>query len=89
MLNELNQALEKNDAGTVRRLAHSLKSNGADFGAVAFYKLCAQLEEKARSGNLDGAPELAEDIAIEFRSVSTQLFALKTSGSLDLAKDNR
>ena len=89
MLNELDQALANNDSGTVRRLAHSLKSNGADFGAVALSNLCAQLEEKARSGNLDGASELAEDITNEYRSVSPQLFALKTSGSLDFAKDNR
>lgn len=89
MLDEMDQALAKNDTRTVHRLAHSLKSNSADFGAVVLNKLCAQLEEKARSGNLDGAPELAEKIAIEFRSVSAQLFAVKTSGSLDLVKDNR
>ncbi len=44
LLNNLQQALGKEDAAGVRLAAHSLKSNGADFGATTFSALCQQLE---------------------------------------------
>ena len=82
MVTEMEKAVVHGDTKTVRRLAHSLKSNSADFGALALNKLCAQMEEKGRSGNLDGASELTEKIAVEYRSVSTLLSELTTRGSL-------
>jgi CheY-like chemotaxis protein len=83
LLAELEDAVSNGDIATVRRLAHSLKSNSADFGAGELNKLCAQLEERARSGSLDGAPELATRIGAHYQGVAAQLVELKKRGSID------
>ncbi len=83
LLAELDNAVSKEDIDTVRRVAHSLKSNSADFGAGALNKLCFQLEERARSGSLEGAPELAAQIESEFQEVAAQLVELIKRGSID------
>jgi signal transduction histidine kinase/DNA-binding response OmpR family regulator/HPt (histidine-containing phosphotransfer) domain-containing protein len=83
LLAELDKAVAKEDIDTVRRLAHSLKSNSADFGAEALNKLCAQLEERTRSGRLDGARELAAQIESEYQEVAVQLVELKKRGTIE------
>jgi HPt (histidine-containing phosphotransfer) domain-containing protein len=83
LLAELQAAVANGDTGETRRIAHSLKSNGADFGAQELSKLCAQLEERARSGSLDGAPELAARIAAEYKYVAAQLKEIKSNGSIN------
>lgn len=45
-------AAEVGDADTVRRAAHSLKSNGRDLGAVLLAQLCADLESDLGTANL-------------------------------------
>ena len=44
MLAELRRALVANDAETFRRTAHSLKSNGSTFGALAFAAMAREME---------------------------------------------
>jgi CheY-like chemotaxis protein len=83
LLAELKDAVAQGDVDTVRRIAHSMKSNSADFGAGTLNKLCLQLEEQARSSNLDGAAELAEEIAAEYQEVAIKLIEIKTRGSID------
>jgi PAS domain S-box-containing protein len=55
MLAEMRQALKTGDTTTLRRAAHSLKSNSADFGARALSDLCRELEVMGKAGTLDGA----------------------------------
>ncbi len=50
LLAELDQSISRGDAGGVRRVAHGLKSNGADFGASRFSALCKELEAIGKSG---------------------------------------
>ena len=57
MLAEMRQSLEQGDAATLRRVAHSLKSNSADFGARTLSDLCRELEMMGKAGTLDGAAE--------------------------------
>jgi two-component system sensor histidine kinase/response regulator len=60
MLAEMHQALKTGDGATLRRAAHSLKSNSADFGARALSDLCRELETMGKTGTLNGAePKLA------------------------------
>jgi HPt (histidine-containing phosphotransfer) domain-containing protein len=61
----------------VRRIAHSLKSNGADFGAVAFSDLCKELEMKAKSSELDGAANLSAQIVDEYKKVESALKVIR------------
>jgi HPt (histidine-containing phosphotransfer) domain-containing protein len=66
-------ALRGSDAEEVRRAAHTLKSNGATFGATRFSELCRELEGQARGGDLTGAPDLAARIEAEYTVVAKEL----------------
>jgi CheY-like chemotaxis protein len=82
LLAELNQYVEGGDAAGVHRMAHSLKSNGADFGATAFSDLCKELEMMAKSGAIDGAAALAAEIVAEYGRVEAALAALRREGRI-------
>jgi HPt (histidine-containing phosphotransfer) domain-containing protein len=65
--------LSSADVDEVRRAAHTLKSNGATFGATRFSELCRELEMLARTGELAGAPDLAVRIEAEYARVVEEL----------------
>lgn len=69
--------LHASDVDEVRRAAHTLKSNGATFGAGRFSELCRELEELAKSGDLAGASDLAARIEAEYALIAE---ALRTEG---------
>ena len=77
LVTTLRQSIEEGDAPALRRTAHTLKSNGATFGASAFSELCRDLEECARSGRLDGAAVLAERVETELGRLHTTLATLR------------
>jgi PAS domain S-box-containing protein len=77
MLAEMHQALERGDAMTLRRAAHSLKSNSADFGAKTLSELCREVEMMAKAGTLDGATEKLASIEAEWAQVRTALETLQ------------
>jgi signal transduction histidine kinase/DNA-binding response OmpR family regulator/HPt (histidine-containing phosphotransfer) domain-containing protein/PAS domain-containing protein len=82
LLAELNQCIEDGDSAGVRRVAHSLKSNGADFGATTFSNLCKKLEMMGRSGAIGGAADLAARIIAEYGKVEAALAAVRREGSI-------
>jgi HPt (histidine-containing phosphotransfer) domain-containing protein len=82
LLAELNRFIADGDAAGARRIAHSLKSNGADFGATTFSHLCKELETLAKSGELDGASDLAAQIVAEYEQVEAALSTLRREGKL-------
>jgi signal transduction histidine kinase/CheY-like chemotaxis protein len=82
LLAELNRFIADGDAAGARRIAHSLKSNGADFGATTFSHLCKELETLAKSGALDGASDLASQIVAEYEKVEAALSTLRREGKL-------
>ena len=63
------------DATELRRAAHTLKSNGATLGAASFAEVCRELEACAKSGEMDGAPELIDRIESEYRRLDKALEA--------------
>jgi PAS domain S-box-containing protein len=77
LMASLRVALERGEAGEVRRAAHTLKSNGQTFGAGSFAELCRELEERARSGELAGAGELADRIDREYVALAEALAPLR------------
>jgi CheY-like chemotaxis protein len=77
LLDELDRFVEAGDAAGVRRVAHSLKSNGADFGASVFAERCKELEMLGKSGALDGAADLAAQIRERYRELASALAALR------------
>lgn len=73
MLAEIRGALEAQDAELLRRAAHSLKSNAAQFGATRLQSLCLQLEQQAKQQQLDGLDQLLAEAESEFQAVHAAL----------------
>jgi len=82
LFTELDQGVNQGDAAIVHRVAHSLKSNGADFGATQFAELCKELELRGKSGTLDYAAEAAVQIKDEFKGVRTALITVRNKGNI-------
>jgi signal transduction histidine kinase/DNA-binding response OmpR family regulator len=78
LLDDLRQALDEKNPASVRLAAHSLKSNGAEFGAATFADLCLQLEILGKSGRLAGAEALLTQIKEEFEKVKSALESIRT-----------
>jgi CheY-like chemotaxis protein/HPt (histidine-containing phosphotransfer) domain-containing protein len=77
MLAEMRQSLARGDAATLRRVAHSLKSNSADFGAQALSDLCRELEMMGKAGILDGVAEKLASAEAEWAQVRAALETLQ------------
>jgi HPt (histidine-containing phosphotransfer) domain-containing protein len=73
------RGLEHGQTDEVRRAAHTLKSNGATFGASSLSELSRQLEVLARSGILEGADELVARINTEYERVRIALETVRES----------
>jgi CheY-like chemotaxis protein/HPt (histidine-containing phosphotransfer) domain-containing protein len=82
LLAELTEFAEGGDAAGVRRVAHSLKSNGADFGATTFSNLCRELEMMGKEGAIEGAADLVAHIAAEYGKVEVALAAVRREGTI-------
>jgi signal transduction histidine kinase/CheY-like chemotaxis protein/HPt (histidine-containing phosphotransfer) domain-containing protein len=79
MLDQIDFAIGNADAGTVRRIAHTLKSNAATFGARPLSEACRQLEHAAKEGNLGSATGLAQAIRAEYERAHIELGAAKAN----------
>ena len=77
LLRALRASHERGDSEELRRAAHSLKSNGQTFGADRFSELCRDLEQRARSGDLDDASELISRIERAYGPLEAALGELR------------
>lgn len=66
-LDSMASGLNSGDAQTLAQSAHTMKSVARDFGLLDLSDYCLQLEKKGKSGNLDGADRLVEQINLTFR----------------------
>jgi HPt (histidine-containing phosphotransfer) domain-containing protein len=73
----LRDALAAGDAEAARRAAHTLKSNGATFGAERFAETCRSLEEMAKAGALADAERLRPRAEVEYSGVREALIPLR------------
>jgi HPt (histidine-containing phosphotransfer) domain-containing protein len=76
LIADLRRSLDSRNPEELRRTAHTLKSNGATLGADRFAELCRTLEQRARDGELDDAPDLVDRIEQEYRPLEDALSAL-------------
>jgi signal transduction histidine kinase/CheY-like chemotaxis protein len=72
-LGALREAVEKDDAPSVERIAHTLKGSSGNMGATRMAQICAELEDVGASGDLSRAPELLERLEEEFWRVRLAL----------------
>jgi HPt (histidine-containing phosphotransfer) domain-containing protein len=64
-LGTLREASAAGDAEELHRVAHTLKSNAATFGAKALAEACRQLEQAARTTEPADGPELIARVEAE------------------------
>jgi CheY-like chemotaxis protein/HPt (histidine-containing phosphotransfer) domain-containing protein len=57
MVEDMRKAVASGDAATLRRAAHSLKSNSRDFGAPALSAMCLELETMGKDATREGGPQ--------------------------------
>lgn len=76
LLASMDQALEDGDAETFRRSAHSLKSNGASFGATPMASLAKELEFMGRDGRLGEAGLKLPQLKAAYEETAEALKAL-------------
>jgi HPt (histidine-containing phosphotransfer) domain-containing protein len=77
LLADLRIGVGAQDAKKVRLAAHSLKTNGADFGALHFAELNRMLEAAAREGDLTGAEDLVAQIDQAYLALAAALRVLR------------
>jgi HPt (histidine-containing phosphotransfer) domain-containing protein len=77
LLAELRSSIEAGRSEEARRAAHTLKSNGATFGAQLFAELCRELEEMGATGRLERAPDLVGQVDAEYARVEAALAAVR------------
>jgi HPt (histidine-containing phosphotransfer) domain-containing protein len=70
-------ALAAGDAEGLRRAAHSLKSNSATFGALAFSAQAKEIEMMAKQGELPAAEAKVASLAAEYPRVELALRELQ------------
>jgi HPt (histidine-containing phosphotransfer) domain-containing protein len=75
LLAELKRASAANDLDALRRAAHTLKSNSANFGAMNLSHQAKELEQMARDGKLDGADDKISLLELEYARVEQALKA--------------
>ncbi len=65
------------DAEALRRAAHSLKANSANFGAMALSARCKELEMLAKAGTLAGAADKIASVASDYEQARAALEAIR------------
>jgi HPt (histidine-containing phosphotransfer) domain-containing protein len=73
---ELRSALSAHDSEVFRRAAHSLKSNGATFGAHQLADLARELEALGKEGRLEGLESRVDELETVYRKVVDELQGL-------------
>jgi HPt (histidine-containing phosphotransfer) domain-containing protein len=76
LIEAMRRALETGNADLFRRSAHTLKSNAANFGALALAAQAKALETRGQSGALEGAAEPVALVATEYERVRQRLSEL-------------
>ena len=68
-------ALESGNAETAAEMAHGLKSSSANLGAMAFSRLCAEIELSMREGKGAGNPTWGEEVKQQYEAVKAALIS--------------
>ncbi len=76
LLAAVREAVERQEAGTLERAAHTLKSAVGNFGARAAFHAAWALEKMARQGDLSHAPDAYQILAREIESLKPAIVDL-------------
>jgi PAS domain S-box-containing protein len=73
LITNLREAAANQDSAALKRAAHTLKGNSQSLGATRLAALCFDLEKLGRSGTIDGATVLLDEVQDEFERVRRTL----------------
>ncbi|QIN82318.1 PAS domain S-box protein [Rubrobacter tropicus] len=76
----LREALEREDAGTVERAAHTLKGSSGNLGATRMSETARLLEEAGRDSDLSTAPALLDRLETDFEEARAEFSTLLLKG---------
>ena len=72
-ISALREALNEQDADTVRKTAHSFKGSSSNIGAAPLAQLCMSIENSAHKGQLAGLNSTLDEVEQEFMAVKQAL----------------
>lgn len=75
LIDEMKTALQKDDAASFRRAAHSLKSSSASLGALGLSEISKELEMIGKSGELNKVDGKIDELIAIFVQVERELKA--------------
>lgn len=73
LMPQLQDALNGNDLGGIRHVAHTLKSSSASIGAMKLSRLCSDIESRVRHEQSEGMPEFVAQMQAEVEIVRVAL----------------
>jgi HPt (histidine-containing phosphotransfer) domain-containing protein len=73
LINQLEDAFERNDVLTIQKTAHSLKSSSAQVGALDLSEMCKKLEMACKNNTLENGSDTASRIPQEYVHVKKAL----------------
>ncbi|MEH2277744.1 MAG: PAS domain S-box protein [Nostoc sp.] len=73
LVQDISTAITNEDAQTIWKTAHQLKSSSASVGAIALVQLCKLLEAQGRSSKLENSLKLFSQLYQEYEQVKTAL----------------
>ncbi|OZH54058.1 hypothetical protein AFK68_13425 [Hydrocoleum sp. CS-953] len=73
LLNEITQAIEKEQAELLQKSAHTMKSSSASVGATNLSQLCKELESIGRGGATEGTDVILSQVKAEYERVENAL----------------
>ncbi|AFY42693.1 PAS domain S-box protein [Nostoc sp. PCC 7107] len=81
LIQEIKSSVVKEDAETLWKTAHKLKSSSASVGATSLAQVCKQLEAKGRSNDPGGCADILSQLQQEYEQVKTRLQLELEAGS--------
>jgi HPt (histidine-containing phosphotransfer) domain-containing protein len=80
-LRTLEDGLAAGDANAVARAAHGIKGSAGNVGALHVASFAAELDQRARTGDLSGARERIDAIANAYEALAREIDAYRASVS--------
>jgi HPt (histidine-containing phosphotransfer) domain-containing protein len=65
----LKDAVDRKDANTAHRLAHTLHGSAATVGAASMVRSCAEVIREVRQGVFDRCDDLIKDLMLDFEAI--------------------
>lgn len=75
----LREGIAANDADVVRKAAHGIKGSAGNMGATRVMELAAELEARARAGDLTGASASVDAIDAAYDAVAGEVRAYRAA----------